>query len=101
MHLQLVLLNTPNLPKSACIDHNSIACCFSRIFERCEVIVTHYFMKVKCVFFLSYSDSICCMLRVYSGGVKSCFDKKKIVMEQKTHVISCKILMVERKDRKC
>ena len=82
MHLLLVLLNKPNLLKSACIDHNSFACCFPRFLERCDVIVTHYFMKVKCFSFCmlpklaSYSYSICCMLWFCSGGVKSCFHKK-------------------------
>ena len=71
-----------NLLNSACIDHNSFVCCFSRCFERCDVIVMHYFMKVKCFSFCtlpklaSYSDSICCMLWFCSGGVKSCFHKK-------------------------
>ena len=72
-----------NLQKSACIDNNSFACCFFRFFERCDVIVTHYFIKVKCFPFFtlpklaSYSDSICCMMWFCSGGVKSCFIKKK------------------------
>ena len=107
MHLLLVLLNKPNLLKSACIDHNSFSCCFPRFFERCDVIVTHYFMKVRCFSFVtlpklaSYSDSICCMLWFCSGGVKSCFHKKKMVMAHKTHVISRKILMMKNKDRKC
>ena len=80
---------------------------FSPIFERCNVIVIHYIMKVKCFSFCtlsklaSYSDSICCMLWFCSGGVKSCFNKKKIVMGHKTHVISRKILMMKSKDRKC
>ena len=100
MHLQLVLLNKPNLLKSACIDHNSFACCFLRCFERCDVIVMHYFMKVKCFSFCmlpklaSYSNSICCMLWFCSGWVKSCF-YKKMVMAHKTHVISRKILMMK------
>ena len=84
MHLLLVLLNKPNLRKSACINHNLFTCCFSRFIERCDVIVTHYFMKVKW-FFLSvytlpklvfYSDSIICMLWFCSRGVKSCFHKR-------------------------
>ena len=79
MHLLLVLLDKPNLLKSACIENNLFACCFSRFFERCDVIVTHYFMKVKCFSFYTlrklafYSDSICCMLWLCSEGVKSCF----------------------------
>ena len=77
MYLLLVVLNKPNLLKSACIDHNSFACCFSRFFERCDVNV----MKVKCVSFCtlpklaSYSDSLCCMLWFCSGRVKCCFHK--------------------------
>ena len=82
MHLLLVLLNKPNLLKSASIDHNSFACCFSGFLKRCDVFVTHYFMKVKCFSFLtppklaSYSDSICCILRLCREGMKSCFHKK-------------------------
>ena len=80
-HLLLVLLNKPNLLR-ACIDHNWFTCCFSWVLERYDVIVTHYFMKVKCVSFYtlpklaSYSDSICCMLWFWSGGVKNYFHKK-------------------------
>ena len=67
--------------KSACIDHNSFACCISQSFENCDVIGRHYFMKEKCFssFTLpklaSYNDSICCMMWFCSGGVKSCFHK--------------------------
>ena len=66
MHFLLILFNKPNLFKSASIDHKSFACYFSRFFERCDVIVTHYFMKVKCFYFRTlpklapYRDSICC-----------------------------------------
>ena len=54
MHLLLVLLNIPYLLKSACIDHNSFACCFSLIFwkvwrHRCTL-----FYESK-VFFLLYA----------------------------------------------
>ena len=81
MHLLLALLNKPTLLKSACINHNLFACCFSRFFKRCDVIVTHYFIKVKCFSFYtlsklaSYSDSICCMLWFCSGWVKSWIHK--------------------------
>ena len=53
MHLLLVLLNKLILLKSACIYHYSFACCFSRYFKRCDVIVTQYFMKIKCFSFLN------------------------------------------------
>ena len=91
--------------KSACIDHNAFACCFSRLFERCDVIVTHYLMKVKRFSFYTlpklafYSDSIGCILWFCSGWIKSCFIK--MVMAHKTHLISFKILMMKSKDRKC
>ena len=37
--------------KKESVDHNSFACCLSRFVERCDVIATHYFMKVKCFSF--------------------------------------------------
>ena len=82
MHFLLILLIKPNLQKSASIDDNSLACWFSHFIERCDVIVTHYFTKIKCFSYrrlpkLAYcNDSIYCLLWFCSRAVKSCFHKK-------------------------
>ena len=50
---------------------------FLYILKRCDAIVTHYCMKVKCFSFrtlpklASYSDSICCLLWFCSRRVKA------------------------------
>ena len=60
--------NKPNLLKSASIDHNSFACFFPDFLGKCDVIVTHCFVKVKCFSFhtfprqASYNDPTFCML---------------------------------------
>ena len=105
MHLLLVLLNKPNQLKSTCIDHYSFACCFSRFSERCEVIVTHYF-KENQVFFVLYATKTSVLQRFNFACCGSAAEESKavfikIVMAHKTHVISCNILMIKRKDRKC
>ena len=64
MHLLLVLLNKQNLLKTPVLTIIHLHAVFP-IFERCDVIVTHYFIKDKCFSFYtlpklaSYSDSIC------------------------------------------
>ena len=65
MHFLLILLNKPNLPKSATMGHNSLACCFSDFWK---VWRRRYFTTVKCFSYrtlptlASYSDSFvaCC-----------------------------------------
>ena len=106
MHLLLVLLNKPNLLISACVNYNSFASYFTRFFERCDVIVTLYFMKVKCFSFCtllelaSYSDSILLHALDLQRRCQKLFFIKKMVMAHKTHVISRKSSMMKSKDRK-
>ena len=82
MNSLLILLNKQNLLKSTSLDKSTFACCFSRFFERCDVIIKHFFMKVKCFSFrmlptlASYRHSICCLYWFCSRGVKSGFHKK-------------------------
>ena len=87
-HFLLILLNNPNLPKIASIDKYLTCMLFFRFCERYDVIVTHYFTKVKCFSYrtlrklVSYSDSSCCLLWLCSRAVKSCFYKKNCVCTQ-------------------
>ena len=82
MHFLLILLNKPNLPQSASIDHNSLACCFIPIFWHVWRHRNALFYESKVFSYRtlpkleSYSDSICCYLWFCSRTVKSCFQKK-------------------------